>query len=719
MNTDEPRDTSERQGKGPLRADQPIVSADQDQLDRGRFALSIAEDIRRAPRAAGFVMALTGAWGEGKTSVINLVAAELEAADDAVVVRFNPWLFSGTEQLAQHFFDELGGQLQIPGGVVPAGVVASLRTYGRLVAPLRVVPVIGEVARSSGELAESVAGVLSPDRPSAHVQARELRERLEKLDRPIVVLVDDLDRLRPEEIVDVMRLVRLVGDFPNLVYLLAFDRARVESALGEGNLEAGGTYLEKIVQVMHRLPAVRAEELSEVALGEISELVGDTDDFFFSREHFTNLFWSGMRDLFTTVRDVRRYVNVLPATLSLLRDEVELGDVLALEAIRVLAPTSFDRLVDAREALTSTSDNALVSQERRERWREQVVAIPQPADERQSAVRELLERLFPAAQRYLGGPAYGLDWLGRWQRERRVAHPEVLGIYLRRRLAPGVLPARDVEEVFAAFEDEVRLRELLDGMTASQLDMMLSRLQHYEQDYPGDRPEITIGVLLGYGALLQAELGESKAFGADVELSGVVYRLVRDLSPQRVEAVADAIPYPDISGRWEVARMIGHRKGSGHRLVDEQVAERFEQATVDAVLAASAANLVDERDLAALMAIAYERAPDQLRERIVSWLLDDNFLVRLLSGHIIVSRSHTMGEAAVRRVVQLNWLRLVRLVDQETFAQRIREVDSQWVQVEFPEDSWTAWQQALHYAENPNAAEQDLRRFSAGDDEED
>ena len=82
-------------------------------------------------------MALTGLWGEGKTSVINLVESALVERHEAVVVHFNPWLFSGTEQLVEHFFEELISQLQETGIEKLGRVASALEMYGRVVAPLR------------------------------------------------------------------------------------------------------------------------------------------------------------------------------------------------------------------------------------------------------------------------------------------------------------------------------------------------------------------------------------------------------------------------------------------------------------------------------------------------------------------------------------------------------------------------------------------------------
>jgi len=287
------------------RGDEPIASFADDRLDRADFARALAEDVRRAPRQSGFVMALNGAWGEGKTSVLNLVAADLRAENEAEIVHFNPWLFSGTEQLVEHFFEELTGQLRETNSRRLEEVSAALETYGRIVKPLRVLPIVGGMLAGSGDLAAEASAAIAGERGTVRARAGRLRGELADLDRPIVVMVDDLDRLRPAEIIEVMRLVRLVGDFPNLVYLLAFDRPRVEDALGEGDSERGRAYLEKIVQIAHDLPPLRDEALTALLSEDASAAVGDVDRYHFDVEHFQDVFWAGTLRLFKTVRDVR------------------------------------------------------------------------------------------------------------------------------------------------------------------------------------------------------------------------------------------------------------------------------------------------------------------------------------------------------------------------------------------------------------------------------
>jgi predicted KAP-like P-loop ATPase len=103
------------------RQDRAIESEAADKLDRGPFVESliralIVDDsddsgqlIRR--RATGYVVGLTGKWGLGKSSVLNLLARKLESMNRVGVVIFNPWLFKGRDELIIGFFNALRGAM--------------------------------------------------------------------------------------------------------------------------------------------------------------------------------------------------------------------------------------------------------------------------------------------------------------------------------------------------------------------------------------------------------------------------------------------------------------------------------------------------------------------------------------------------------------------------------------------------------------------------------
>jgi len=334
--------------------DSPIASQSEDLLKREGVADGIVARIRETPADRGYVIGLMGPWGSGKTSILNLVRAA--AQPDIRVVEFNPWLFSGTEQLVTEFFAQLIGVLGKDKNKTLQRVAKNLELYTPMITSLSGLPVVGSLFGAAGG-AGSLANKLIRRRLDRSVsdQRREIEQGLRDAKTKVLILIDDIDRLRRAEVQDVMRLVRLVANFPNCIYLLAFDRLRVEASLQEiGN--DGRAYLEKILQVSVRVPEVRQPDLFQQLLAGINATLEGKAHGPYDQQRLENLLALVVLPLIHTVRDVRRYANALAVTISIIGEEVDLGDLLAIEAFRVLQPDIFDGLVRCRDILTSTRD---------------------------------------------------------------------------------------------------------------------------------------------------------------------------------------------------------------------------------------------------------------------------------------------------------------------------------------------------------------------------
>jgi len=325
-------------------ADAPIRSLSEDRLGRRSFGQALAAEVMAAPAARGFVMGLTGPWGSGKTSILNMTVDAI--GDQAVVVQFNPWMFSGTEALVSSFFAEIGKQLARKEAKLK-GIAGKLATYGQLLSPLAAVVGAGTAVQGAASILEALSAA-----PSVFEQHQELRALLEGLDKRLVVVVDDVDRLRPDEVLDVVRLVRLVGDFPNTLYLLAFDRHCVEECLGEGNVERGRAYLEKIVQVTHDVPAARQPDVTAMFIAGLAPMLDDLPAGPFDAGDWQNILAFVIRPLLVTPRHVQRLLGSLSMTTRLVGDEVALADLIGIEAVRVLHPALFEALVSVADYLS-------------------------------------------------------------------------------------------------------------------------------------------------------------------------------------------------------------------------------------------------------------------------------------------------------------------------------------------------------------------------------
>ena len=335
----------------PVVADNPIQHPDEDDLGRTEPARSFAKHVLSLDASKGATVGLFGPWGSGKTSFLNLARSEFEAGK-VIVLDFNPWLFSNTEHLVGRFFDALSDHLPVNDG--KDRLYKTVKKYGAAItgaSGLFGIPFLKE-----GISALLAAAQSATDQSESVAQLRDqIIKALDKRQEKIVVILDDVDRLSPSEILDILKLVRLTGCFPYLIYIVACDRSQVEKALDNKAYE-GRDYLDKIVQWPYNLPEIPAHKLGELVKVEIERVLKglgdavllDADVWDFACE------WI-VRPLLTTMRDVRRYANAVWQTLVDLNGQVELVDVLGLEAVRLFLPDTFNRLPDAVDVLTRPS----------------------------------------------------------------------------------------------------------------------------------------------------------------------------------------------------------------------------------------------------------------------------------------------------------------------------------------------------------------------------
>jgi len=253
-----------------ITADNPIARPEDDALGSTKPARSFAEQVLALDSIEGVVVGVLGPWGSGKTSFVNLARTRLREAE-VTVLEFNLWMFSGADQLVQAFFAELAAQLKLRRDLAEIGKL--VEDYGETFTGLGWLPLVGPWIERGRAASKILAKLLQRKKEGIQGSRSKVREALSKLRRPIVVVLDDIDRLTTSEIRDVFKLVRLTANFPNVIYLLAFDRIRVEQAIGEQGIP-GRDYLEKILQVSIDLPAVPAEVLNSQIFKAIDAAIG-------------------------------------------------------------------------------------------------------------------------------------------------------------------------------------------------------------------------------------------------------------------------------------------------------------------------------------------------------------------------------------------------------------------------------------------------------------
>lgn len=652
-----------------ITADNPITKPEDDALGRAKPAQSFADQILTLDSTEGVVVGVLGPWGAGKTSFVNLARGRLKQSGVAVL-EFNPWMFSGADQLVQAFFIELSAQLKLRPGFAEIGKL--VEDYGETFSGLGWLPLVGPWIERGRAATKVLAKLLQRRKEGIRASQFKVRQALGKLEKPIVVILDDIDRLTTPEIRDVFKLVRLTANFPKVIYLLAFDRIRVEQALGEQGIP-GRDYLEKILQIGIDLPAVPEDVLNSQIFKAIDTALAEVGNpGHFDENVWPDVYVEVIRPLIRNMRDVRRYAAAIRGTVHDLGGQVALVDVLALEAVRVFLPDVFRSMHSAVDGLTSTSDG-YGSRGDPPHLKAQIETLIKAAGEREEIVRNLVQRLFPAAERHVGGSHYGDDWKNRWLRERRVAHEDLLRLYLERVMGERLQAFADAENAWARMTDRAALETYLHSLPIERVQDVISSLEAYEDQFGPEHVVPATVVLLNLLANLPERQRGMFDLGTRLIVGRVVYRLVRALKdPQAVEAaVREILPQvPSLSSKLELITDVGYREGAGHKLVSEGAAKALEKEWRASVRAASLETLAREIEL--LRTLILTKRDTEADEPALA-VPDSPAVTRaLLKAARSEVRSQSMGSRAVRRKPRLAWDVLIELFgDEATLRQRI------------------------------------------------
>jgi hypothetical protein len=171
---------------------------------------------------------------------------------DIIWIDFNPWNYIAGEKLIMDFFDTLENRIsQIYGN----GFHKIMSKYVSLL--------ISTKPSFLGVDFNFEFNPLKQDQDLA-VLKDKISERLSSIKEKIVIVIDDIDRLPPEIVLTVLRLVGISANFPNIIFILAMDYDKVEKIVQKELGEQYQNYLQKIVNERVQIVGWKYKELEEI-----------------------------------------------------------------------------------------------------------------------------------------------------------------------------------------------------------------------------------------------------------------------------------------------------------------------------------------------------------------------------------------------------------------------------------------------------------------------
>ncbi|MDH6307010.1 putative KAP-like P-loop ATPase [Parabacteroides sp. PF5-5] len=480
-------------------ADKPASIESEDKFQRYNFARRIAETIAQKQNCDGIIIGIYGAWGEGKTSVLNFIDSELSKVNDVICLKFNPWRYSDENSLLISFFNVLTIALDKNLSTGKEKVGEIIKKYSRL---LKFdIPIIGG---NIGEAADSIGSVM------AEIDVEDLKKRVEQIiidsNKKLVIFIDDIDRLDKYEIHSIFRLVKLTADFYNTTYILSFDEEVVSKSIGErygtGDLESGKNFLEKIIQVPLTIPKAQPEALRDYCFEMINGIykVYNIELPEGEGRRFVSLFTTSLLNKFDTPRMVVRYTNSLSFSIPLLAGEANMVDLMIIEAIKIVYPYIYKFI---RENPVYFIPSHLLNRDdekKKELVKKEIDNLcTNFSNKEKESIIELLTELFPLLETAYKNISYP-DWkITGWYKNKRIASQKYFNRYFTYSVIKGEISDISFEQLVSNLST-MSEREIIDDIKLliqnSSADNFIYKLRNVEADLHWDIAKKLVKILV-------------------------------------------------------------------------------------------------------------------------------------------------------------------------------------------------------------------------------
>ena len=522
-----------------IAADTPLENPEEDRLGYAPFARNLADAICKVSAEECLVFALYGQWGTGKTTSLNFVLHyinEKSKDERPIVVRFNPWWFSGHEELLNQFFREF--RVSLGKNEKFKKVVGLLTDFAEIISG---VPEPTGIGKPIGKIFAWLLRLTNKDKEIWQIRD-EIRKELQKQTSRILVIIDDIDRLPAEEIRSVFRVIKAVADFPKTIYWLAFDKGIVVKALESLQGTLGQDYLEKIIQAPFDLPIPDKIALRKLFLEQLDTILSDTPLELFDQTYWGNVFWDGIDHFLNTMRKVKRLTNALKVAYPTVKGEVNPVDFVAIETIRVFSSDIYQLIRTNSDMFAGYSDRYSYPQVDdiklfHNQWLEKI------PEEDKEIIKKLLIRIFPKLEGVFGGTHYGGDWTSIWRKQLRICSPEVFPVYFRLAIPEGEISRTEMRTILALAKDTEAFSNELLGLSrqyrsvgSTRVSAFLERMEDYtENDIPKEHIPKILQALFGVGDQLLVPEDERRglfSWGNDTRIGRIMFQLLRRYKTQ-------------------------------------------------------------------------------------------------------------------------------------------------------------------------------------------
>nr|WP_200255630.1 P-loop NTPase fold protein [Corynebacterium pygosceleis] len=365
-----------------------------------------------------------------------------------------------------------------------------ITSYSDIASPLlSLIPYLGKAA---SDLATTLSKRL--EKPW-DIAFEEISNSFRELDTPVLVVVDDIDRLQTNELLDLLKVVRLIGRFPGVDFLLAYDEETIietlrESGQGTSSKKRARAFMEKIVQYPLTVPPLLTNKIIKILDDSLTEIVSPIRiETSFEKTRFNKIILTTMPRQLRTPRSIDRFLaQVREQFFTQDLDEMNEVDLILATFLRVQFPDVFAKLQSSKDRLTRAHQpqfSNYLNNSGKASDLDFLVTGLELAEDREDALT-VLNTIFPAAFNNNGPRAVA----------RRFAHPDYFDRYLAQTIPDNDIRDSSITEALktAANGNDQGIRDLLFDQNVDRSMLAISKIRERYPDHgPKKKTEATTG----------------------------------------------------------------------------------------------------------------------------------------------------------------------------------------------------------------------------------
>lgn len=718
-------------------SDRPITRIEEDLLGRSGFSTDLAKAMSSWHGKDSLVVALHGDWGSGKSSIKNMALSRLEEISDDKpdVIEFSPWEWAAQDKITASFFEEISKSIgHTDRSKSGKKLAATLKKYGRylntgetvvtgLSAALPTLFVLATLIGVGGNFSDDVwvknvsASILLVlagwaaalkwgktflDKLTGNVEATakekeqslsDIRQELSGLllekKAPLIVVMDDLDRLTSSQLRMVFQLVKANLEFPNVVFLLLFQRDLVEDKLNDG-AQLGRDYLEKIIQVPFDIPRIETTRLHSLLFSKLDKIIEQDASAtkMFDSGRWGNIFHGSLNAYFDNLRSVYRFTSTLSFHFTLHKGksafEVNPVDLIAIECLRVFEPDVYKEIARSKEIFTKNGSD-------RYGRREDATAalingiFDKATSNKREPVKKMVEQLFPTIEWALGGTHYTGGFANTWLREMRVCHPSNFDKYFQFSIPSGELSNSDLQEMLSLTADSARFSSFILSLKEREiLKNALSQFESFTDEIPLENGSSYIKGILDIGDQVDHESTGFTMFSSNTHAVRLVVWFLRRIDDQEERGRLLLESFKESSGITIVEHILQGEENRREKSDADQILrdEEFELLKVEFVRKLDDMSENNSDELLAhehLVSFLYRWKRWGDENKVNGWLKLQTETVEgcisLLEGFVGKSSSQTMGDYVVKITTYIKLENIENFLEIAPIQEKLKGVD--------------------------------------------